>query len=122
MSNPRYTVENHEPSQSIGYLIKRCGALMTQIAERRFESTNVSFTQWTTLMTLCNSPEPISATQLSNYCGHDMARSPGWWMSSSAADWCAASAAAAIGVPWRSASHRPAVARQKAPSVSSSNF
>ena len=72
MSNPRYTVENHEPSQSIGYLIKRCGALMTQIAERRFESTNVSFTQWATLMTLCNSAEPISATQLSNNCGHDM--------------------------------------------------
>jgi len=72
MSNPRYTVDNHEPSQSIGYLIKRCGALMTQIAERRFESTNVSFTQWATLMTLCNSAEPISATQLSNNCGHDM--------------------------------------------------
>ena len=72
MSNPRYTVDNHEPSRSIGYLVKRCGALMTQIAERRFESTNVSFTQWTTLMTLCNSAEPISATQLSNNCGHDM--------------------------------------------------
>jgi DNA-binding MarR family transcriptional regulator len=72
MSKPRYTVDNLEASESIGYLIKRCGALMTQIAERQFESTNVSFTQWTTLMTLCKGAEPISATQLSNYCGHDM--------------------------------------------------
>jgi len=72
MSKPYYTVENLEPGTSIGYLIKRCGALMTQIAERQFESTQVSFTQWTTLMTLCKSAQPISATQLSNYCGHDM--------------------------------------------------
>jgi DNA-binding MarR family transcriptional regulator len=73
MSKPRYTVDNLEAGESIGFLIKRCGTLMTQIAERRFESTtNVSFTQWTTLMTLSKSAEPISATQLSNYCGHDM--------------------------------------------------
>jgi DNA-binding MarR family transcriptional regulator len=72
MAKPFYTVETLEPGTSIGFLVKRCGALMTQIAERHFESTNVSFTQWTTLMTLTKSAEPISATQLSNYCGHDM--------------------------------------------------
>jgi DNA-binding MarR family transcriptional regulator len=72
MAKPRYTVDNLEANESIGFLVKRCGTLMTQIAERRFESTNVSFTQWTTLMTLCKSAEPISATQLSTYCGHDM--------------------------------------------------
>jgi DNA-binding MarR family transcriptional regulator len=72
MSNPRYTVDNLEPGESVGYLIKRCGALMTQIAERRFEATSVSFTQWMTLMRLSEWAEPISATQLSNDCGHDM--------------------------------------------------
>ena len=45
---------------------------MTQIAERRFESTAVSFTQWMTLMRLCAFPEPISATQLSKEVCHDM--------------------------------------------------
>src|SRR5215469_3476403 len=52
MSNPRYTVDNLEPGESIGYLVKRCGALMTQIADRRFEATSVSFTQWIALMRL----------------------------------------------------------------------
>ena len=72
MAKPYYTVETLEPANSIGYLVKRCGALMTQIAERGFESTSVSFTQWLVLMRLCAHAEPISATQLSKELCHDM--------------------------------------------------
>lgn len=72
MAKPYYTVETLEAGNSIGYLVKRCGALMTQLAERRFESTSVSFTQWLVLMRLCGRTEPISATQLSRELCHDM--------------------------------------------------
>jgi len=72
MAKPYYTVETLEPGNSIGYLVKRCGGLMTQLAERRFESTSVSFTQWITLMHLSWQEEPVSATQLSKELCHDM--------------------------------------------------
>ena len=72
MAKPYYTVETLEPGNSIGYLVKRCGGLMTQLAERRFESTSVSFTQWLVLMRLSGRDEPISATQLSKELCHDM--------------------------------------------------
>jgi DNA-binding MarR family transcriptional regulator len=72
MTKPYYTVETLEPGNSIGYLVKRCGGLMTQLAERRFESTSVSFTQWIALMRLSWREEPISATQLSKELCHDM--------------------------------------------------
>jgi DNA-binding MarR family transcriptional regulator len=72
MAKPYYTVETLEPNNSIGYLAKRCGVLMTQVAERRFESTSVSFTQWLVLMRLCGRAEPMSATQLSRELCHDM--------------------------------------------------
>ena len=72
MAKPYYTVETLEPGKSIGYLVKRCGALMTQLAERGFESTSVSFTQWIALMRLCEQTGPISATQLSKELCHDM--------------------------------------------------
>lgn len=72
MAKPYYTVETLEPDNSLGYLVKRCGGLMTQLAERRFESTSVSFTQWMTLMRLSWREEPISATQLSRELCHDM--------------------------------------------------
>ncbi len=36
MSQPYYTVENLEAGKSIGFLVKRCGGLMSQLAERRF--------------------------------------------------------------------------------------
>ena len=72
MAKPYYTVETLEPGNSIGYLVKRCGVLMTQLGERRFESTSVSFTQWMTLMRLGFQEEPISATQLSKELCHDM--------------------------------------------------
>jgi len=72
MAKPYYTVATLEPDNSIGYLVKRCGVLMAQVAERRFESTSVSFTQWLTLMRLSYQEEPISATQLSKELCHDM--------------------------------------------------
>jgi DNA-binding MarR family transcriptional regulator len=72
MPKPYYTIENLEAGNSIGYLVKRCGGLMTQLAERRFESSSVSFTQWVALMHLRMHEEPISATQLSKELCHDM--------------------------------------------------
>ena len=72
MAKPYYKVDNLEASNSVGYLVKRCGVLMAQIAERRFETLSVSFTQWVTLMRLGDQPSPISATQLSKELGHDM--------------------------------------------------
>jgi DNA-binding MarR family transcriptional regulator len=72
MAKPYYTVETFEPGKSIGFLVKRCGVLMTQIAERHFESTSISFTQWTALMRLCMQSGHMSATQLSKELGYDM--------------------------------------------------
>jgi DNA-binding MarR family transcriptional regulator len=72
MPKPYYTVETIEPGNSIGYLVKYCGRLMMQVAERRFESTSISFTQWIALMRLCAHAEPISPTQLSKELCHDM--------------------------------------------------
>jgi DNA-binding MarR family transcriptional regulator len=67
-----YRVADLEASNSVGYLIKRCGVLLTQIAERRFEAISVSFTQWVTLMRLSAEQSHLSATQLSRELGHDM--------------------------------------------------
>src|SRR5215469_9157021 len=72
MTRPYYTVENLEAGKSIGFLVKRCGVLMTQIAERHFESTSVSFIQWNALMRLCSKAGHMSATELSNELGYDM--------------------------------------------------
>jgi DNA-binding MarR family transcriptional regulator len=72
MARPYYKVDTLEASNSVGYLVKRCGVLMTQIAERRFEALSVSFTQWVALMRLSVEPSHMSATQLSKELGHDM--------------------------------------------------
>jgi DNA-binding MarR family transcriptional regulator len=72
MAKSYYKVDTLQASNSVGYLVKRCGVLMTQLAERRFEERSVSFTQWVTLMRLSDQPSPISATQLSKELGHDM--------------------------------------------------
>jgi DNA-binding MarR family transcriptional regulator len=71
MAKRYYRTETLAASNSVGYLVKRCGVLMTQIAERRFESISASFTQWVTLMQL-SAHEQLSATQLSKELGHDM--------------------------------------------------
>jgi DNA-binding MarR family transcriptional regulator len=72
MPKPYYTVETLEAGKSVGFLVKRCGVLITQIAERHFESTSVSFTQWAALMWLCAQEGHRSATQLSRELGYDM--------------------------------------------------
>ena len=72
MPKPYYTVENLKPGTSIGFLMKRCGVLMAQIAEPHFESTSVSFIQWAALMRLCAEAGHMSATQLSKELGYDM--------------------------------------------------
>ena len=70
-NQPYYSVESFEPMRSLGFLIKRCGALMAQIAENEFHSQPVSFTQWIVLMKL-RFHAHLSATQLSEEIGHDM--------------------------------------------------
>jgi DNA-binding MarR family transcriptional regulator len=72
MAKPYYKVDTLEADNSVGYLVKRCGLLMTQIAERRFEALSVSFTQWVVLMRLSSQQSHMSATQLSKEVGHDM--------------------------------------------------
>lgn len=71
MPEPFYTVDNLEAPTSVGFLMKRCGILMSQIAERRFASEPVSFTQWIVLATLSRH-EHLSPTVLSAETGHDM--------------------------------------------------
>ena len=70
MPESYYTLESLEANQSLGFLIKRCGIVMTQIAERRFESQPISFTQWMVLIWL--SQGPSSPSELSAHLGHDM--------------------------------------------------
>jgi len=71
MRQPYYSVESLEADTSVGYLMKRCGVLMTAIAEERFRALSMSFTEWVVLMHLTRQ-EYISATQLSAEVGHDM--------------------------------------------------
>lgn len=71
MPEKYYIPESFKPETSVGFLIKRCGAMMSQIAERRFESLPISFTQWTILVRLAQVPH-ASPTDLSLYTGHDM--------------------------------------------------
>jgi DNA-binding MarR family transcriptional regulator len=71
MPESYYTLESLEANQSLGFLIKRCGIVMTQIAERRFESQPISFTQWMVLIWLVQRPH-ASPSELSAHLGHDM--------------------------------------------------
>jgi len=71
MPESYYTLESLEAGKSLGFLIKRCGIVMTQIAERRFESQPISFTQWMVLMWLVQRPH-ASPSELSAHLGHDM--------------------------------------------------
>lgn len=68
---PYYTLETLEADNSVGYLLKRCGVLMTAVAEQSFEALPISFTQWIVLTHL-GRQDHISATQLSVELGHDM--------------------------------------------------
>src|SRR5215469_2943975 len=71
MNEPHYTIDTLEPGTSLGFLVKRCGVLMTRIAERRFAGESVSFTQWIVLANLARF-EHVSATKLSGETGYDM--------------------------------------------------
>jgi len=71
MPQPFYTVDTLEAGKSIGFLIKRCGGLMSQIAERRFATEQVSFMQWMVLANLGRF-EHLTATALSAETCHDM--------------------------------------------------
>ncbi len=71
MTESYYTVDTLEAQTSIGFLVKRCGVLMSQIAERRFASEPISFTQWLVLANLARF-EHLSATALSEETGYDM--------------------------------------------------
>jgi len=70
MPEQYYTVESLEPGRSVGFLVKRCGVLMTQIAERAFVSQPISLTQWVLLMTLSDRAHACP-TELSEHMGHD---------------------------------------------------
>ena len=71
MRTPYYTVDNLEPGQSIGFLVKHSGVLMTQVAGRRFESLPITFMQWLVLMH-AGRQEHMSASELSAHLGYDM--------------------------------------------------
>jgi DNA-binding MarR family transcriptional regulator len=71
MSEPFYTVDTLEAPNSIGFLVKRCGGLMSQLAERHFATEQVSFTQWMVIAIL-GRYERLTATALSEETCHDM--------------------------------------------------
>lgn len=71
MAEPYYTLESLQAENSVGYLVKRCGLLGMQVAERRFESQPITFTQWTVLAQLSQHSH-LKPTELSRNLGHDM--------------------------------------------------
>jgi DNA-binding MarR family transcriptional regulator len=71
MAAPYYTLDSLQPSNSIGYLVKRCGILAMQIAERGFESQPITFTQWVVLAQLSQHAY-LTPSELSKHLGHDM--------------------------------------------------
>ena len=71
MADPFYTVDSLEAPKSIGFLLKRCGGLMSQLAERHFATEQVSFTQWMVIAIL-GRYERLTATALSEETCHDM--------------------------------------------------
>jgi DNA-binding MarR family transcriptional regulator len=72
MRQPYYTLATLQASNSVGFLMKRCGVLMSQLAERRFTALSISFTQWLALHWLATQQRRVSATRLSEQLGHDM--------------------------------------------------
>ncbi len=71
MSQPYYTIENLQAGKSIGFLVKRCGGLMSQLAEQRFATEHVSFMQWMVLANLARY-EHLTASALAAETCHDM--------------------------------------------------
>ena len=72
MSKAYYTIELlADPTKSVGFLVKRCGAAMSLVAEREFASRGFSFAQWVVLMQLRYKTQ-MSPTELSETLGQDM--------------------------------------------------
>lgn len=71
MSGQFYTCDNLQAANSVGYLLKRCGILMTQLAEARFAGQPISFTQWIILIRLTQQ-DHLSPTDLTEHLGYDM--------------------------------------------------
>lgn len=65
-----YHSKSFVAERSLGYLVKRCGVLMTDLAECAFAEHGVPFTQWLTLMKL-RQEAPISVGDLACALGHD---------------------------------------------------
>lgn len=70
MIPPPYTLENYTAERSIGYLVKRSSALMTEIIERTFQEHGVSFTQWVALKNLDDGSN-ATLTELARKINHD---------------------------------------------------
>lgn len=65
-----YRTKSFTPDRSLGYLVRRCGTLMGDLAERAFAERGVPFTQWLTLMKLSHEA-PMTAGDLARALGHD---------------------------------------------------
>lgn len=65
-----YRPKSFVAERSLGYLVKRCAVMMTDLAERAFAEHGVPFTQWLTLMKL-RKEAPISVGELACALGHD---------------------------------------------------
>ncbi len=71
MTQPYYTVDDLQAGKSIGFLVKRCGGLISQLAERRFAGEPVSFMQWMVMANLARF-ERLTASALAAQISHDM--------------------------------------------------
>jgi DNA-binding MarR family transcriptional regulator len=71
MCPPYYSLDTLHAGNSLGYLIKRCGILLTQIAERGFEAQPLSFTQWVVLAQLSQRAH-MTPTELRKHIGFDL--------------------------------------------------
>lgn len=68
--NGYYDPASYCAQRSVGYLIKRCAALLTERAEQVLTEQGVNFTQWVILMQLRRNPGAMPA-ELAREIGHD---------------------------------------------------
>lgn len=67
---PFYTAESLSCRRSIGYLVRRLHNLIVPEAEARFAATELTFTQWVTLMGLREGVAETCA-EIARHLGHD---------------------------------------------------
>lgn len=65
-----YKVDAFTPERSLGYLVRRCSAMLTDLVQDTFSERGVPFTQWLVLMKL-RREAPLSIGQLARELGHD---------------------------------------------------